>query len=209
MLDIFLPVVNLIKEIIEFFGTIAGGNIGLGIIIFTIIARFAILPLTLKSVRSSRAMQSLQPAIKEINEKYKTKDGKRLSAEKAQEKNAEVMQLYNEYGVNPAAGCLPLVIQMPIFISISGAMVALGHDTNSAVSKSAFLWINNLTQPDPLYILPVLMVVFQFLTQRMAMPKGGGADERRRRRARRSPRSSLPDRRPWPARPCACRPRDR
>ncbi|MBN9391357.1 MAG: membrane protein insertase YidC [Chloroflexi bacterium] len=197
-------IVGGLASVIKFFATIGGGNTAVGIILFTIAIRLVLLPLTLKSVRSSRAMQQLQPYIKEINERYKTKAGERLAPEKAQKKQAEIMALYSEYSVNPAAGCLPIVIQIPIFFAVYAAvtrsigstdpaMQLVQHSwgifapgsiqaaTDAQLANQGLLWFHDLTKPDPYYILPVMMVLFQFLTQRMTMPKGGGADEQQRR----------------------------
>jgi YidC/Oxa1 family membrane protein insertase len=192
-------IVGTLAGIIAFFANIGGGNTAIGIILFTIAVRLAILPLTLKAVRSSRAMQQLQPYIKEINDKYKTKPGERLPPEKAQKKQSEIMGLYGKYGVNPAAGCLPILIQIPIFFAVYAAVTrsigdpALQLVQNAwnqfapAAAKTAlledrgFLWVPTLSRPDPLFILPVLMVVFQFVTQRMTVPRGGYSDEQQQR----------------------------
>ncbi|HEX2912623.1 MAG TPA: YidC/Oxa1 family membrane protein insertase [Chloroflexia bacterium] len=204
--QIWDAIVNLLAGVIQFFATIGGGYTALGIILFTIAIRLLLLPLTLKAVRSSRAMQQLQPMIKEINERYKTKAGERLSPEKSQKKQAEIMALYSEYSVNPAAGCLPVLIQIPIFFAVYGAVTKSIASTDPAMNlvqhawgtvapaaadalKSSalanthdgFLWIPSLGTPDPIYVLPILMMIGQFMTQRMAMPKGGGADEQQRR----------------------------
>ncbi len=199
-------IVSGLASVIKAFATIGGGNTAIGIILFTVAIRFMLLPLTLKAVRSSRAMQQLQPLIKEINgrSEYKTKPGERLPSDKAQKKQAEIMGLYSQYSVNPAAGCLPVLIQIPVFFAVYAAVTrSIGstdagvnlvqHTWNffapsaaqlanqAALNNSGILWVHDLTQPDPLHILPVLMVVFQFMTQKMAIPKGGGADEQQRR----------------------------
>ncbi len=190
--------------LIKVFATIGGGNTAIGIILFTITIRFLLLPLTLKSLRSSRAMQQLQPMIKEINERYKTKAGERLSQEKSAKKQQEIMALYSEYSVNPAAGCLPILIQIPIFFAVYAAVtksigstdpalnliqnawnqfapLADASSREAALANTGLFWFHDLTRADPFYILPVLMVLFQFMTQKMAIPKGGGADEQQRR----------------------------
>ena len=199
-------IVSGLASVIKAFAVIGGGNTAIGIILFTIAIRFLLLPLTLKAVRSSRAMQQLQPLIKEINgrSEYKTKPGERLSPEKSQKKQAEIMSLYSEYSVNPAAGCLPMLIQIPVFFAVYAAVTRSVGSTDAGISfiqhawgvfapsaaqqasqvalnNGGILWIHDLTQPDPTHVLPVLMVLFQFMTQRMAMPKGGGADEQQRR----------------------------
>jgi YidC/Oxa1 family membrane protein insertase len=151
-------------------------------------------------------MQQLQPLIKEINKKYETKKGERLPPEKSQAKQAEVMRLYSEYSINPAASCLPILIQLPLFFAVYSAVrgalgdpdplirhlsaswhvfvqAATGSSTTSVISDDPFpfFWLKSLSNPDPLFILPVLMVIFQFCTQKMAIPRGGGADDQQRR----------------------------
>lgn len=202
--DLWNSIIRAFADVIKFFATIGGGNTAIGIILFTVAVRLALLPLTLKSVRSNRAMQQLQPLIKEINKRYETKAGQRLDPEKANKKQMEIMALYKEYNVNPAAGCLPVAIQIPIFFAVYGAVSsvagkvdplmgyvqhawnqfspdALALANQQILSNKGILWLNDLTQPDPLFILPVLMVILQFMTTRMTIPRGGGADEQQRR----------------------------
>lgn len=202
--DLWNSIIQAFAEVIKIFASIGGGNTAIGIIIFTIVVRLALLPLTLKSVRSNRAMQQLQPLIKEINKRYETKPGQRLNTEKTAQKQQEIMGLYKEYSVNPAAGCLPIAIQIPIFFAVYGAVSSVAGKVDplmsyvqhawgvfspqaktlsdqALLSNKGILWFNDLTQPDPLYILPVLMVILQFMTTRMTIPRGGGADEQQRR----------------------------
>jgi len=203
--DIWNAFVGGMTSVIDFFATITGGYTAVGIILFTICVRSLMLPLTLKAVRSSRAMQQLQPYIKEINKKYEPKKGERLPPEKAQAKQAEIMKLYSEFSINPAASCLPVLIQLPLFFAVYSAVRGslgdpdplikhlnttwhfftgvAGISTGPVISDNPFpfFWLNSLNRPDPLYILPVLMVLFQFTTQKMAIPRGGGADEQQRR----------------------------
>ena len=204
MAQIWDSIVQGMAGIIKVFASVGGGNTAIGIILFTISVRLLLLPLTLKSVRSSRAMQQLQPLIKEINKRYETKAGQRLSQEKTAQKQQEVMALYREYSVNPAAGCLPVAIQIPIFFAVYGAVSsvvgkvdplmsyvqhawgvfspdAAALSSQALLANKGILWLNDLSQPDPTYILPILMMLFQFMTTRMSMPRGGGADDQQRR----------------------------
>src|SRR5215216_2789765 len=96
--------------------SILTGSAGIGIILFTIIARLVILPLTLTSVRSSRRMQDIQPQIRELQRKH-GKDQAKLSE--------ETIKLYREYKINPAASCLPLFLQLPIFFGVYQAVYHL------------------------------------------------------------------------------------
>jgi membrane protein insertase, YidC/Oxa1 family, C-terminal domain len=91
------------------YNTVAFKNYGMAIIFFTLIVRACILPLTIKQYKSTANMQKIQPLIEEINKKYKN-DKEKL--------NQEMMKIYSEHKVNPAGGCLPLLIQMPIIISL-------------------------------------------------------------------------------------------
>lgn len=165
------------------------GSAGLAIILFTVIARLLILPLTLKSLQSTRRMQELQPQVKELQRKH----GK--EPQKLQE---ETMKLYREYKVNPAGGCLPMLFQLPIFLGVYQAVIGLTRGTVSehvagvmitvmgqhglnvaslaqnlgqARLTGGFLWLPDLGRVDPYYILPVLSVIFQLLVQLMAMPR--------------------------------------
>lgn len=147
-------------------------NYGLAIIAFTILVKFCLFPLTKMQMSSMSAMQELQPRIKEIQERYKDKP------EKAQEK---VMKLYNDKKVNPMAGCLPLLIQMPIifalFSSLRKMFDPVNHPSFVDISKANFLWIDNLGLPDPI-ILPILVAVATFGQQYMSsMTTAGGSNE--------------------------------
>ena len=134
------------------------GNFGLAIIIFTILLKTVLLPLTVKSIRSTAAMQELQPKIKELQKKY-SKDRQKLSQ--------ETMRLYQEYRINPAAGCLPMILQIPIFLGLYRAVVHLSGN------YGGFLWMNDLSSADPYKILPVVAGVFQFLQTKMMRPHNG------------------------------------
>jgi len=124
------------------------------IIVFTLIIKILLHPLTHKSFVSMKKMQELAPRLEEIKRKYGN------DPQKLQE---ETMKLYRETGVNPASGCLPMLLQIPIFIALYELFL------NAVELKGAsFLWIKDLSQPDPTYILPILMgvsmIVQQFLT---------------------------------------------
>ena len=123
-------------------------------ILLTILIKMLLYPLTVKQVKSMKAMQELSPKMKKIQEKYKD--------------NPQVMQqkvgaLYKEAGVNPLAGCLPLLIQMPILM---GMYYALYNFTYPTPESAAFLWLPNMSDPDPYYILPVLSALTTFLQQK-------------------------------------------
>jgi YidC/Oxa1 family membrane protein insertase len=127
-------------------------NYGIAIIVLTIIIKMLLYPLTVKQVKSMKGMQDLQPKIKEIQEKYKG------NPEKLQKETAA---LYKQSGINPLAGCLPLIVQMPILIGIFYAI-----RDYPALSQQAFLWISDLSKPDPTHILPVLSAATTYLQQK-------------------------------------------
>jgi YidC/Oxa1 family membrane protein insertase len=180
---------GLLEQLLLFCAQLTG-SVGFGIILFTIFARVAILPLTLSSIRSSRKMQEIQPQIKEIQRKY-GKDQQKLQE--------ETMRLYREMKINPVGGCLPIFLQLPIFLgvyqAVSHLMVPSMNQYLSEASKitladpavaklfaTPFLGLIELGKaswgPDPLgfngaiyLILPVLSIMFQFLQQLMATPR--------------------------------------
>ncbi|CAN5582361.1 hypothetical protein BH09VER1_BH09VER1_56370 [soil metagenome] len=140
---------------------------GLAVIVFTILIKTALMPLTIKSIKSSKSMQELQPKIKELQKKH-GKDRQKLSQ--------ETMKLYSQYQVNPMAGCLPMIIQIPIFFGLYRSISALtsGNSDYSNYWHGSFLWLHSLGTPDPYKILPILAGVFQFIQTKMMKPQGQG-----------------------------------
>lgn len=136
----------------DWFASHLWGQYGLSILIVTIIIRFLILPLSIKQYRSSRKMQEIQPELLKIREKYK---------DNLQKQQEEMMKLYQREGVNPMAGCLPLLIQMPILIALYNAIMR-----NEEIRQHAFLWMQ-LGQPDPFFILPLLAALTTYLQQKV------------------------------------------
>ncbi|MDQ2654296.1 MAG: YidC/Oxa1 family membrane protein insertase [Chloroflexota bacterium] len=134
---------------------------GIAIIAFTIIIKTIMLPLTVKSIRSSKAMQDLQPKIKELQKKHGS-DRQRISQ--------ETMALYQQYQVNPMAGCLPMIIQIPIFLGLYQSITTLSN-TGVGYWDQGFLWLPSLDVPDPLKILPIAAGLFQFVQTQMMRPR--------------------------------------
>ncbi|MBE9913608.1 YidC/Oxa1 family membrane protein insertase [Paenibacillus donghaensis] len=130
------------------------GAYGLAVLVMVIIVRTLILPLSIKQVRSSKAMQAIQPELAKIKQKYKD------NPEKQQQ---ETMRLFQENKVNPMAGCLPLIVQMPVFIALYNSII---H--NKYLYEHSFLWLQ-LGKPDHTFILPVLAAATTFLQTRMMM----------------------------------------
>ncbi|MCA1723362.1 MAG: YidC/Oxa1 family membrane protein insertase [Thermomicrobia bacterium] len=112
-LPIIGPAIGLAARFIQTLGDITGGNLGITIILFTILIKLLLAPLTFKSIKSSKAMQDVAPIIKDLQKKYK--DDKQAFAQ-------EQMRVYQEYGINPLAGCLPVLIQLPVFLVVYQAM---------------------------------------------------------------------------------------
>lgn len=127
------------------------GNYGLAIILFTVIFTALLTPTRIASVKQMKATQILQPQIKEINEKYKG------NPEKI---NSETSVLWKKYGVNPLLGCLPVLLQLPIFIAVLSVFRTIVFPEGAA---SAFLWLKDLSVKDPYYILPILAGVASYL----------------------------------------------
>lgn len=153
--------VRIIENGLNFFADLTG-SAGFAIIIFTIIVKLLVTPLTVRSLKSSRAMQSLQPKIKALQKRYGN-DRQKISA--------ETMRLYQEHGVNPLASCFPMLAQIPIFI---GLYQAISNLSGASVGEWAegFLWLPSLAQPDQLRILPFVAAFFQLIQTRMSMPTG-------------------------------------
>ncbi len=181
------PIFNALMLLYHLFG-----DFGLSIIVLTLIIKLVLFPLTLQQLKSMKATQALQPQLAEIRRKYG----------KDQQAQALAMQaLYKEYGINPAAGCLPLLIQLPVlyglFYALSDVVRSTGtatqklHNLNSilypfvphftsfpTIELNWFTFINaswhiSLANPDPTHILPVLAGLATFVQLRMSQPKAG------------------------------------
>ncbi|MBV9392485.1 MAG: YidC/Oxa1 family insertase periplasmic-domain containing protein, partial [Verrucomicrobia bacterium] len=144
----------------------------LAIIIMTILIRALLWPLQNSATKSMRRMAKLSPIVNELREKYKD-DPQRM--------NQEMMKLYKEYGINPVGGCLPMLIQIPIFFGFYGML-----DKAIELRNSSFLWVRDLSQPDtvfhlgsiPINILPLVMAGTQ-VWQMSITPKTGDPAQQR------------------------------
>lgn len=145
-----------VSWLITYFANLFNENYGLSIVIVTIIFRLVLLPLNVKQLKSSKAMQDIQPELKEIQKKYSSKD-----ANTQQKLQQETMALFQKHGVNPLAGCLPIFVQMPILIGMYHAIMR-----TEAISTHNFLWFE-LGSPD--YILPIIAAAATFLQQKLMM----------------------------------------
>lgn len=142
------PLVSFIKYFADLLGTYAWG-----IIVVTIIIRLAILPLTIKQIKSSKKMQEIQPKMKELQAKYSSKDA--VTQQKYQQ---EMMALMQSSGVNPLAGCLPIFIQMPILIGFYHAINRMNATT--AFELGTFL---SIPLAEPSILLAVIAGLIQFV----------------------------------------------
>lgn len=179
------PLANILISIETFLANI---NVvyswGWAIIVFTFLVKMLTFPLTLQQTRGMQAQKDLQPRLQELQKKY-GKDREKLAAEQ--------MKMYQEAGVNPLSGCLPLVIQMPILFGLYAALVAVGP----MMKNAGFFWIPDLSYPQyhiglswipalwqageytlliSYMILPVLLVVTQLAMQKWMTPTPGGDD---------------------------------
>ncbi|MGJ3204829.1 YidC family membrane integrase SpoIIIJ [Geobacillus sp. FJAT-46040] len=151
---IVYPLSWLIKYVAE----MLGGSYGLSIIVVTILIRLLILPLMIQQTRNAKAMQALQPEIEALRKKYSSKD-----AQTQQKLQQEMMLLFQKHGVNPMAGCFPILIQMPILIGFYHAIMRTRE-----IAQHNFLWFD-LGEKDPYYILPVIAGVTTFIQQKIMM----------------------------------------
>lgn len=145
-------VVGPLSDFLDWIAGILWNQYGLALLVLTIVVRTVILPLSLKQYKSSKSMQALQPELKKLKEKYKD------DPKKQQE---ETMRLFQTNGVNPLAGCFPLLIQMPVFFGLYQAIMR-----NPDINGHNFLWLQ-LGEADPFYVLPLLAAVTTYIQQKM------------------------------------------
>jgi len=144
-------------------------NYGLTILAFTLLVKVVLYPLHAKQVKSSTKMAEMQPKLKELQKKY---------ANDRQELSAKTMELYRQEKFNPAAGCLPALVQMPIIIGLfallRNPMNYIEGDEMVIAAHESFLWIMNLSQPDP-WVLPVLAAITTFISFSQTQAHQGAA----------------------------------
>lgn len=158
---------RILLSILRFFFKISN-NYGLSIILLTILVSLILLPLTFKSFSATRQMQKIQPHLNKLREEHKNNP---------QKLNKELIELYKHHKVNPLGGCLPLLLQTPIFIALYQALTR-----SIELRGAAFLWIDDLSMPDAAFtlpfslpilgsnvnILPVLMIIAMFFQQKIS-----------------------------------------
>ena len=135
------------------------GNWGWSIIVLTLVLQVVLFPLTWKSLKAAAAMKNLQPEIAKLQKRY---------ADDPQKLNAETMALYKTKGANPLGGCLPMLLQMPIFLALFNAL-RNSWELHGAVW---IFWIQDLSAKDPYYVLPIVMGGLMFLQSKLNPPAG-------------------------------------
>ena len=165
-LGIFSFIAVALMWLLAFFYTYAG-NWGISIILLTVLIKILFWPLTAKSFKSMEKMKQLNPLMQKIREKH---------ANDKESMNKEIMGLYKTYGVNPASGCVPILVQLPVFFGLYQAlMTALELRHASFITYlpgTDWLWLADLSSKDPTYITPLLMGATMFLQQRLTPATG-------------------------------------
>jgi YidC/Oxa1 family membrane protein insertase len=153
-------------------------NYGLAVIGLALVINLMLYPLTFKSLKSMKEMQALQPMVENLRNQFK---------DNPEKLNKEIMELYKKHKVNPAGGCLPMLLQMPVFFSLYGVLMRAIE-----LRGADFLWIKDLAAPDALFtfssklpfightfnLLPILMVVLTFLQQKLTSPSQGNDQQK-------------------------------
>jgi len=146
-------------------------NYGITLIIFTVIVRLVLFPLYADQIKHSARMASVQPKMQELQKKY---------AHDKETLNMKLVELYKEEKFNPMRGCLPMLLQMPIifglFALLRNPMVFIESDTMLMAVHEAFLWIPDLSQPDP-WVLPILAGIATFFAFRLSQQYSAGMTE--------------------------------
>ncbi len=174
---------QILLQLLNFFHNIVH-NWGWAIIILSLVTYLILFPFTLKQMRSMKEMQMLQPKIEELRKTYK---------DNPQRLNKETLELYREHKVNPLGGCLPLLLQLPIFMALYNALMRL-----VSLKGANFLWIKDLSEPDKLFtvkwlpttfpvisneinLLPILMTIGMFVQQKIStVPTSGSSAEQQK-----------------------------
>ena len=151
--NLFSPFVEILGTVLLFFHQTVGAPWWLSIVMLTVVVRTLLFPLTVKQVKSMRAVQNLKPDMDRIRAQYQSNP---------QKQREEMTKLYQERGVNPLGGCLPILIQMPIFIGIFYVIRVFGGTPNvtppryESFTEGGILWFQDLSHADPTYLLPII-----------------------------------------------------
>jgi YidC/Oxa1 family membrane protein insertase len=157
----FAPICQVLLSMLFFFQGVFG-NWGVSIILLTVVVKMVLMPLTHRSFKSAEKMKALKPEVDKINEKFK---------DNAQEKQAAIMALYKQQGVNPLGGCLPTLLQMPIWFGLFRMLRA----SPELYRAPFFGWIQDLSSPDPYFVTPIVMGAAMFIQQRFTPMTGDAA----------------------------------
>lgn len=149
----FATIAKFLLVLLKWFYSIVG-NWGVSIILLTLLVRTLVLPLNISTFKSTKKMQKIQPLITNLRERYK---------DDPQTMNKEMMALWKEHKVNPVGGCLPMLLQLPVFFAL---YQVLGQSIE-LYQAPFFFWIKDLSLKDPYFILPVLMAGAMYIQQKM------------------------------------------
>src|SRR5215218_2847867 len=156
---LFSPIVSVLGTVLLYFHQTLGAPWWLSIVLLTVIVRSLLFPLTVKQVRSMRAMQDLKPRMDRVRAQFK---------DNPQRQREEMAKVYQEQGVNPLGGCLPILVQMPIFIGIFYVIRQFGGynlggrtvpPQYPSFHEGGILWFQNLSHADPTHLLPIISAV--------------------------------------------------
>lgn len=154
--NLFGPIVNILGGVLLYFHQTLGAPWWLSIVMLTVIVRSLLFPLTVKQVSSMRAMQDLKPQMDRVRAQFR---------DNPQRQREEMAKVYQEQGVNPLGGCLPIVVQMPVFIGIFYVIRKFGGTPGRTMPEydsfthGGILWFQDLAHADPYYILPIISAV--------------------------------------------------
>ncbi|KKT34786.1 MAG: Membrane protein insertase YidC [Candidatus Collierbacteria bacterium GW2011_GWF1_44_12] len=150
----FSFITNIIYQPLLFFYGLFGGNLGLSIIALTLLIKVVLLPLVIPTIKSAKKMQDLKPALDKLKSKH---------TDKAKLQQAQ-LELYKQNGINPAAGCLPQIVQIIVLIALYQVfMKFLGQTEVDGIALNPNFLYLNLNKPDQFYILPILAGITQFI----------------------------------------------
>jgi YidC/Oxa1 family membrane protein insertase len=165
-LGMFSIIAVALMWLLDFFHAYVG-NWGIAIILLTIVIKILFWPLTAKSYKSMEKMKKLSPMMQKIREKH---------AGDKETMNKEIMGLYKTYGVNPASGCMPILVQLPVFFGLYQALmtaIELRHSSFiTYLPGTDWLWLADLSAKDPTYITPLLMGATMFIQQKLTPAAG-------------------------------------
>ena len=155
--EIFDPLFNVMGFTLQFFHG-WGAPWWLAIVMLTVVVRTLLFPLTIRQVKSMRKVQELKPAMDELRERHK---------DDPQMLQQEMMKLYRERGANPLGGCLPILVQLPIFLVLYYTIMEF--ESLESFRTGGLFWFQDLTVADPLYILPLVYIASMMVSQEIAM----------------------------------------